>query len=705
MHRRVRSLFAWLVLIAAASPLMAAAAQTPLLRVTSPFVLLGTSANFTLSGDPLATYVVYRALQPAEVPLGVMGTLFMKSGTFAPFASGTLDASGNAAIQLAVANVPSQNGVVTYVQASVTSAGAIRLSNAVPFRAQSLAPSGGRSPRAIAVTPDGTKAYVAHQLDGAVSVIDLVTGAKIRELPVGPSAARMPFRPLDIAIDPDGRHAFVVNVASSTVAVIDVASDSIAGQVASIKGSRRIAFDFTAGNRRIYLTNEAANALLVLNETTPGTFTPSPSIPLQGAGPGPLARLADGRLVVGHRASLDLELVNPLAQPGSTTLARIPLNTQPLDIAVNGTEALVPVFKPSATPGMNGTNLLWRVNLDTRQITNFLYPNAATDYNAAVASGARLGVIGSGSGTVLVGDLPSGALEDTVNLLPGLPDPNATPQALAFGPPAGAPAQLYVVDQFRETVRAIALSGSAPLAVGPEIALSHSGIPRVPLSGALSALEDGDYLMRSVHFFNGTATTPNSVSCQTCHTDGYSDNITRLSGRQPQGLANLAATAPFGWQGSASDILAFIRGAFNSHGKIGGPIMGDADLKMQQFFLGFTPPTSIYLQAGGALSSAAQAGKILFETGGTCTGCHAAPEFLPPAGQPRTIVAGVGTGLVPINVPSLRGVWLNAPYFHDGSAKRLGDVFTVKPGDIHNQLTGSFTAAQRSQLVAYLQSL
>ncbi len=48
---------------------------------------------------------------------------------------------------------------------------------------------------------------------------------------------------------------------------------------------------------------------------------------------------------------------------------------------------------------------------------------------------------------------------------------------------------------------------------------------------------------------------------------------------------------------------------------------------------------------------------------------------------------------------------MNAPYFHDGSAKRLGEVFTAKPGDIHQQQTATLTATQRRQLVAYLQTL
>jgi YVTN family beta-propeller protein len=679
-------------------------AGLPRLQVATPFVVLGTSAIFTITGEPGASYTLFLSRQPAEVPAGQLGTLFLKQGTATPIAEGTLSGAGAATAELPVPDTPTMNGVVLYTQALVTAGGVSRLTNAVPFRAQSQPPAGGRAPRALAVTPDGTKAYTANQLDGTVSVVDLVTQTKLADLPVGPSARAIPYRPLDIAIDPEGRHVFVANVASGTLMVIDVATDSVAGQIPVSKGCRRIAFHFAGGARRIYVTNDVLNALLVIDETAPGVYVAGTPIPLLGRGPGPVAILPDGRLVVGHRVTLELELVDPAGAPGSTTVGRVTLGTQPLDVVVSGDEALVPAFQPVSTE-QNGFNQVWRVDLSTLQVTGFLFPNAGTDYNAAAVSGSIIAIAGSGSGTAVIGDLATGALLDTVDLVPGGIDPHGTPQDVAFGPPAGAPARAYVVDQFRETVRFVALSAGPPFAVGPEIPLAHSGAPRVPLTADLSAFESGDYLMRSGHFFNATAANPNPVTCQTCHTDGASDNVKRVSGREPLPLFNLGNTAPYNWQGNGTDLLVLIRGAFTVHGEIGGPIADNADLKLLGFFQAFMPPTSVHLLPGGALGADAQAGKALFEGAGQCTTCHAAPHFLPPPGQPLTIAAGVGTGLAPINVPGLRAAWATPPYFHDGSARRLQDVFFVKPGDVHNNLTSGFTAEQIRQLVAYLNAL
>lgn len=698
MHRAVIGLLAGL---AASLTVQAGLATAASLRVAVPFVVPGGLAVFSVTGEPGAPYTLLLATQPAEVPLGASGKLFLRPGTITPAGGGTLDGTGSASAQIAMPNLPALNGVVFYAQAVVRAAGVSQLTNAVPFRVQAALPAGGRAPRALAIAPGGAKAYVAHQLDGTLSVVDLVLGVKRADLPIGPAAPGVPYRPLDIAIDPEGRHAFVANAAASTLTVVDVETDSVAAQLPVPRGCRRIAFDFDGLTKRIYVTNEVRNAVLVFAETSPGVFAAQPGLPLQGLGPGPIGRLADGRLVVGHRASLELEVVDPAAPPGGATVARIGLTTQPLDLAISGTaEALVATFLP--LPGANGFNLVLRVDLDASRISGSMLANAGTDYNAVAVNGTTLAVVGSGSGTAVLAQLPAGTELDRVDLVPGGSDPHGTPQALAFDPPGQ---RLFVADQFRETMRAVLLDAGPPYAVSAEIPLAYSGVPRVPLSGALTVVEDGEYLMRASRFFNGTAQTPNAVTCQTCHTDGASDNITRSSGRQPQPLFNLVNTAPYNWAGNANSLLGVIRGAFNVHNEVGGPISDSVDLKMLAFFQAFAPPSSIYLAAGGGLIPDAQAGKTLFEGAGQCTSCHAAPQFLPPAGESLTIPEGVGTGLAPINVPSLRGAWATAPYLHDGSARRLIDVFSVKPGDIHSTLTSAFSAEELRQLVAYLNSL
>lgn len=117
------------------------------------------------------------------------------------------------------------------------------------------------------------------------------------------------------------------------------------------------------------------------------------------------------------------------------------------------------------------------------------------------------------------------------------------------------------------------------------------------------------------------------------------------------------------------------------------------------------PPASIYLNQDGTRTADQQAGKALFEGMANCTQCHAGPTFIPPPGSPRTIAAGIGTGLAPIDVRSLRGAWATAPYLHDGSATTLMDVLTINPSDAHWQAAAPLTDNQRRQRVEYEKTL
>jgi cytochrome c peroxidase len=54
------------------------------------------------------------------------------------------------------------------------------------------------------------------------------------------------------------------------------------------------------------------------------------------------------------------------------------------------------------------------------------------------------------------------------------------------------------------------------------------------------------------------------------------------------------------------------------------------------------------------------------------------------------------------DTPSLRALWLTAPYFHDGSASSLADV--LRYGNEHN-LAARLSAGELDDLVAFLRAL
>jgi cytochrome c peroxidase len=106
------------------------------------------------------------------------------------------------------------------------------------------------------------------------------------------------------------------------------------------------------------------------------------------------------------------------------------------------------------------------------------------------------------------------------------------------------------------------------------------------------------------------------------------------------------------------------------------------------------PPVNPYSPNPALLSR----GEEVFAEQG-CAECHVGP-----AGTNLQSYA-VGTGSDPdalYDTPSLRWLWLTAPYFHDGSAATLRDVFTN--GGAH-ELIQTVASDDIDALVIYLLSL
>lgn len=99
----------------------------------------------------------------------------------------------------------------------------------------------GVTPAGIAITPDGSKAYIANNNNYAityeggakcdsVTVIDLAT--KTTKLITDPSFNQ----PYTITISPNGATAYVTNSAGSTITIINVATDTVTGTIVGFDG-------------------------------------------------------------------------------------------------------------------------------------------------------------------------------------------------------------------------------------------------------------------------------------------------------------------------------------------------------------------------------------------------------------------------------------------------------------------------------------
>lgn len=123
-------------------------------------------------------------------------------------------------------------------------------------------------------------------------------------------------------------------------------------------------------------------------------------------------------------------------------------------------------------------------------------------------------------------------------------------------------------------------------------------------------------------------------------------------------------------------------------------------------------PPSPYRNPDGTLTADGEAGRVIFIAAG-CASCHGGAQFTDsPTGlrhQIGTITHGsgqrLGKPLWGLDTPTLRGLWLTAPYLHDGSASTLASLFTTRnPLGLYGSLQSFQATNPRAidQLVAYL---
>ena len=83
----------------------------------------------------------------------------------------------------------------------------------------------GSEPSGVAVTPDGSRVYVANVTSNSVSVIATASNTVAATIPVGSF-------PTGVAVTPDGSTVYVANLFDNTVSVIATASNTVATTIA-----------------------------------------------------------------------------------------------------------------------------------------------------------------------------------------------------------------------------------------------------------------------------------------------------------------------------------------------------------------------------------------------------------------------------------------------------------------------------------------
>jgi len=207
------------------------------------------------------------------------------------------------------------------------------------------------------------------------------------------------------------------------------------------------------------------------------------------------------------------------------------------------------------------------------------------------------------------------------------------------------------------------------------------------------------------------------ISCASCHIDGSHDgrvwdftergeglrNTIDLRGRRGTGHGNLH------WSANFDEVQDFVLDITNHFGGTGFLNTGEnpnpslslpntnlrTELDQLSAYVSSLDhesiPQSPYRTENGFMTLSAQAGRIVFEQN-ACADCHlptndftdsvvsAFPQ-LHNVGTIRTSSGQrLGNPLTGLDTPTLLGVWDTPPYFHDGSAQSLEDVFITAGG-------------------------
>lgn len=271
--------------------------------------------------------------------------------------------------------------------------------------------------------------------------------------------------------------------------------------------------------------------------------------------------------------------------------------------------------------------------------------------------------------------------------------------------------------------------------------LEQTGSANLPTLGTVSTLASGteklsaQVLLGKKLFYNASALDANGnlgmsaegyISCATCHIDGTHDGRTWDFSSRGEGLRNTAdlrgrrgmAHGNVHWTANFNEIQDFVHDIIGGFGGTGflatgtppNPPLGASNAGIATDITGGDPldalaayvaslnsatvPRSVYRNTDGTKTTDAVAGAAIFTQQG-CATCHipangytdsslSNPPTLSDVGTTRwTSGSRMHDLLAGIDTPTLAGVWETGPYFHNGSAQSLREVFEVTGGEMY----------------------
>lgn len=566
----------------------------------------------------------------------------------------------------------------------------------------------GAGPRSLARAADGTL-WVACEKADRIDILSGSTGARVTSLQTGYGSA-----PMGVAMSPNGASAFVTLSGDGVLKRFATATRAETGSLALGASARSIAV--TADGARVLVTRFISQAdhgeVWDVNATSTTALALTRTFVLRrDRGPD---TTASGRGVPNYVADI---IISPdgkwawyTAKKDNTergtffdlgTGLNEPLDQDNTTRTIIGRIDLVSNVEPRVNE--RGTNA--RVDLDNSDQAAALAWSPLGDYAFVTVQGNNS--VAVFDALELLKSTGTGGLVTRVST-------GAAPQGVVVD---AVTRRVFVQDFLGRTVTVLNASGFLRSGDGIQQAGAVSTVTTEKLTAQV--------LQGKRLFYNASnpkMSAEGYMSCATCHVDGGQDGRVWDFTQRGEGLRNtidLRGRAGLGqgrlhWSANFDEVQDFendIRLEFGGDG-----FLTDADFTATREPLGTAKkagrsaeldalaayvtslnstflPRSPHRNSDGTMTAAASAGAAVFQAQG-CATCHVGTGFtdsvMRDVGTLRTSSGNrLGATLTGIDTPTLLGLWDTAPYFHDGSAPALTDVFKVAGGDLYQAENGA----------------
>jgi YVTN family beta-propeller protein len=523
-----------------------------------------------------------------------------------------------------------------------------------------------RRPVALVLADDGKWLFTANQRSGSVSVVDLAAGRTIAEVSVGGHLS-------DLAATPDGARLLAVDEAARELVVLGRVGSELNPERRVKVSPTPVAVRVSADGRRAAVASLWSRQLSIVElDPTPHvvrtldlTFAPRNLLWTEGDKKVIVADSFGGQLAVVDVAGGMVESVRSL--PAS--------NIRGLALSADGKRLLVSHQVLNSLAQTTRDDIHWG-NLVTNNVLALSLPqvvNPKADLlrdseqyhlgevghgtgdpdGIAVCADARLAVALAGVNEVAIGEKQGGGWKNV--------SVGARPTAVVANPDGQ---RVYVANTFGDSVSVVEVKSGqvqATIGLGPQPELKPS--------------DRGEMLFHDARLSN-----EGWLSCQSCHTDGHTSG--RLADTLGDGtygtpkripsLLGVKDTAPLAWNGSVPDLPSQIRKSVETTMR-GGKLSAEQVRDLTAYLETLSPPPARARLTGKSDEGAVRRGQDVFAKQ-NCATCHTPPTYT----SAKTYDVGLNdeAGLKMFNPPSLRGVGQGGPYFHDGRAATLEEVFT-----------------------------